>query len=50
MGCACNGAKRQVSTQQYEVRLPGGQVFTVDSEHAARVEVTKAGGGTYSKV
>lgn len=45
--CGCN-KPAQVAEQQYEVRLPDGTTKTVSGEHAAKVEVTMAGGGTYS--
>ena len=35
--------------QQYEVQLPNGQTMTVNSEHEARVQITRAGGGTFSR-
>ena len=51
MPCACNGEKKSVSDEpEYEVRLPSGQTERVRGEHAAKVKVTMAGGGTYSKV
>lgn len=34
---------------QYEVQLPNGQTQTVSSEHEARVAITRAGGGTFSR-
>jgi len=49
VGCGCNGNKEKVSDGQYEVRLPNGEVRVVESEHAAKVAVTIAGGGTYSR-
>lgn len=51
MGCACNGGNDGPTgvTTQYEVRLPDGSVKIVDSETAAKIEVTAAGGGTYSR-
>lgn len=51
MPCACNDAANQASAkpeQQFEVRLPNGRVEVVSGEHAAKVAVTMAGGGTYS--
>lgn len=51
MPCACNGtATASAPEPQYEVRLPDGSTKTVAGEHAAKVAVTMAGGGTYSKV
>jgi hypothetical protein len=35
--------------QQFEVRLPDGQTLTVNSEHEARVAITRAGGGDFSR-
>jgi hypothetical protein len=32
------------------VRLPNGETKVVQGEHAAKVEITIAGGGTYSMV
>ena len=51
MACACNGGADPKPAEQerwYEVRLPNGRVETVQGEHAAKVAVTMAGGGTYS--
>lgn len=50
MACACNGPTQSAPDQKFEVILPNGARFTVNSEHDARVEVTKAGGGSYSAV
>lgn len=51
--CNCrNGNSVPASStpaQQYEVQLPNGQTMTVASEHDARVAVTRAGGGTFSR-
>lgn len=50
--CGCNGgaaAAAAASQQQYEVKLPSGESFTVNSEHEARVAITRAGGGDFSK-
>lgn len=50
MGCNCGGGQKQDQAPgQYEVRLPNGEVRVVESEHAARVAITIAGGGTYSR-
>lgn len=51
MACACNGAKATAaaSEPEFEVRLPDGRVEVVRGEHAAKVKVTIAGGGTYSR-
>lgn len=52
--CNCrnpNSSPQVVTGQeaQYEVKLPDGQTLTVSSEHEARVAVTRAGGGTFSR-
>lgn len=39
----------QTPAQQFEVKLPSGDTVTVNSEHEARVAVTRAGGGTFSR-
>lgn len=52
MPCACNGnsASKAVSEEvEYTVTLPGGKTEVVRGEHAAKVKVTMAGGGTYTK-
>jgi len=49
MGCNCNGEKKSISDGQYQVTLPNGEVRIVESEHAAKVAITIAGGGTYSR-
>lgn len=49
-GCRNGSSAQSAASQQYEVRLPNGQSFTVNSEHEARVAVTRAGGGDFSKV
>ena len=35
--------------QQYEVQLANGKTETANSEHEARVLITRAGGGTFSR-
>lgn len=52
--CNCRNpnSSPQVTTGQevqYEVKLPDGQTLTANSEHEARVAVTRAGGGTFSR-
>jgi hypothetical protein len=52
--CGCRGGSAtQENTgqnmQQFEVRLPSGESFTVNSEHEARVAITRAGGGDFSR-
>lgn len=50
MPCACNGSAAAKSEEpEYEVRLPNGKVEVVRGEHAAKVKVTMAGGGTFSR-
>lgn len=50
MPCGCNGGTSGIQTQEpmYVVTLPSGMKVEVRGEHAARVEVTKAGGGSYA--
>lgn len=50
MACACQGTKVTEPEPQYEVTLPNGQRQTVTGEHAAKVAVTMAGGGSYRKL
>lgn len=51
--CGCRGplSSPPVTTGQekFEVSLPNGQTMTVSSEHEARVAITRAGGGTFSR-
>ena len=47
--CGCNGSQPAPPEPTFEVRLPNGTVKEVQGEHAAKVEVTMAGGGTYSR-
>jgi hypothetical protein len=52
--CGCRGGSAETvntgqNMQQYEVTLPSGESFTVNSEHEARVAVTRAGGGDFRK-
>lgn len=47
--CGCNGGKAQAAEEMFTVTLPNGTTKVVTGEHAARVEITMAGGGTYSK-
>jgi hypothetical protein len=51
--CGCNGGSSgpgvTTGQDQYEVRLPNGDVKIVNSEHEARVAVTRAGGGDFSR-
>jgi len=52
--CNCGNPNSSPSTstsvQRYEVKLPSGQTEIVNSEHEARVAVTRAGGGTFSRI
>ena len=48
--CGCNGAKTATTGAQYEVRLPDGTTKKVANEADARIEITAAGGGSYSRV
>lgn len=51
--CNCRNGMSTPATstpaQQFEVQLPNGDRVTVNSEHEARVAVTRAGGGTFSR-
>lgn len=50
MPCACNGGSTQETARrepQYEVTFSNGTREIVTGEHAAKVRVTQAGGGTY---
>lgn len=49
--CGNSAAPTQaVQEKRYLVHLPNGTTVTVNGEHAAKVEVTMAGGGTYSVI
>lgn len=52
MACACGGGTPPTNpnTSQYLVVLPGGNTKTVTGEVNARIEITMAGGGTYSLI
>jgi len=50
MPCACNGTLPSTPEQKFEVIFPNGTRKVVEGEHNAKVEITKAGGGTYSRV
>lgn len=39
----------QTPAQQYEVTLPSGERVMASSDHEARVLITRAGGGTFSR-
>lgn len=45
MGCGCGGQKTDDKT--YVVTLRNGTTLEVKGEFAAKVEVTKGGGGSY---
>jgi hypothetical protein len=51
--CGCRGGDSSPATQtpvqQFEVQLPDKSTVTVNSEHEARVAITRAGGGTFSR-
>jgi hypothetical protein len=49
MSCGCNGVPPAPTSETFEVRLPDGTTKTVNSEIDARIEITMAGGGTYSR-
>ena len=50
MACACSGNTPSAPEAQYEVTYPDGRRETVSGEHAAKVKVTMAGGGSYRKL
>lgn len=51
MACSsCGGARKQVPAEQYEVSWPDGTTKTVNSEHAARVELVMRPNGTMRKL
>lgn len=50
MGCNCGGAPKPSSEPQFLVTLPNGNTKTVTGEPAAKIEITMAGGGTYSMI
>jgi hypothetical protein len=45
MGCGCGGQK--TDEKMYLVTTRDGKTLEVKGEFAARVEITRAGGGTY---
>lgn len=52
--CGCRGGGGDAvntgqNMQQYEVTLANGQTMTVNSEHEARVAITRAGGGDFRR-
>lgn len=52
MACGCQEQPQQPRQEEakYEVKLPGGMTEIVTGEHNAKVAVTRAGGGTYSRL
>lgn len=52
MACACGGGTPppNTQTQRYLVKKPNGDTLTVIGETAAKIEITMAGGGTYSAI
>lgn len=50
--CGCRGGAQAqpARTENFQVTLPNGDKVTVSSEHEARVAVTRAGGGTFSRL
>ena len=50
MPCGCNGGAAKAPEAQYEVRLPDGTKKVVANEHEAKVAVTLAGGGSFSRI
>jgi|KBSSwiStaDraftv2_1062776.scaffolds.fasta_scaffold01296_5 hypothetical protein len=48
--CGCSQGSTPASEPSFEVRLPNGETKVVQGEHAAKVEITVAGGGTYSLI
>jgi hypothetical protein len=49
MPCACGGGQQPKPAEEFVVKLNNGEELTVASEHEARVHITRAGGGTYSR-
>jgi hypothetical protein len=51
--CNCGNANSsppvRTGQENYIVSLPDGSTLTVSSEHEARVAITRAGGGTFSR-
>lgn len=50
--CGCNGGVQPNGQPepQFKVTLPNGSTKVVSGEHAAKIEITIAGGGTYSRL
>jgi hypothetical protein len=49
MACGCNSGATKTEEPEYVVTLPNGQTETVRGEHAAKVKITMAGGGSYTR-
>ena len=47
--CNCGNQNREPNSSGYIVRLPNGEVRQVETETDAKIAITMAGGGTYSK-
>lgn len=51
--CNCGGGSSsppvRTGQESYTVTLPDGKTVDVSSEHEARVTITRAGGGTFSR-
>lgn len=48
--CNCNKTPQQMANgSSFEVKLPNGEIRIVETEHDAKIAITMAGGGTYSR-
>jgi len=48
--CNCGKTAEQTANgSSFEVRLPNGEIRIVETEHDAKIAITMAGGGTYSR-
>lgn len=50
MACGSCGGKSISDNQKFLVTVPGKAPFEVTGQFAAKVEITKAGSGTYTEV
>lgn len=50
MGCGCGGSSRKTGTASYELTTPSGEKHTYSSPVEARLNRTRAGGGTIRTV
>lgn len=50
MGCGCGGNRRTTGKASYELTTPSGEKHTYDSVVEARMNRTRAGGGTIRTV